>query len=895
MHSERWYWLEIFCVVSLFIHIVIGWNSRTLGIRADNFRVQEIEVALEPWEDPKPEEKKEEEKKPQPQVKREPQQRIRLPRVVRQRPVRSAPKPVRTVRAPAPKPVRMARAETPKPIEPAPQQPPVVPEERPEPVQPQQPEETPAPRIQAPPMPQPAVEEPDPAPKPAAAPMPEAPKDPENPIRAGTPDATPRVTTNPGTRSLLAGENPIADAAPPDEKPAAAARTGTASPTVGSRAARATPDPNIVESSGGSPRRTAAAPVDEGPASSSIGGGVPDSRAAPRLRAGGNISAGSNLLAAAAIPDEAPGLPGGLGGGAGKGGGVRFRNENAPVSALETGTNPGGGFTPRRGPVEVAGEPGGTGASGFGRSGRASLGVGRSRAIVGVASNNPLAERVFNEEKPGPGGGRGTGVGAGKPRYGRVDRSDPGLGGFASGSGGGTTPRRTVAVAGEPGPVSGPGLGRSQGPGVGAGPGTRSARVALNTGANPLGGAVLSDDGPGVGGRSASASGAGVGRFRGDTAPVGAGTGGRARPTRTVSADEPAPAGSGLGRGEGVGNGAGPGGRSPRLALNRSANPLGSALAQDEGPGVGGSRSPGVAAGAGVGRFRGAADPVGLGAGSEGSGSGAARVSADEPGPGVGLTGTTGAGAGRTVGLPSGRNVSVAVPTGPRLTSGAGGRIGTGGNGAAPRGIPFAGGGGDDGTVERGGGGDQGTSPRVGAGGRPVRGPASPSTDDEGVHIVYVLDASPSVSWKGRMVRAKAALRKALDELGAVDTFNIVDFAGDSKRLSPEMLKPTADNLKRARDYLDKIEMRSTTNLAAAFDTVFSLKPVTHVFLLSDGEANSGAADPAVVRRLVKQLNTQRAQIIAVALGTKDDGFGFPLLRALAADTGGQFSFIKLK
>src|SRR5439155_8407764 len=124
------------------------------------------------------------------------------------------------------------------------------------------------------------------------------------------------------------------------------------------------------------------------------------------------------------------------------------------------------------------------------------------------------------------------------------------------------------------------------------------------------------------------------------------------------------------------------------------------------------------------------------------------------------------------------------------------------------------------------------------------------------VHIVYVVDCSPSAAWKSRMLKAKKALRKALAELEATDTFSIVDFANDVHGMSETMLKPTPENVQRAFDYLDGLEMRGNfTDMSAAFDRVFDIHPLTHVFLLSDGESNGGQSDPQKLRRQVKKMN----------------------------------------
>jgi len=54
MRIERWYWLAVFCLVSLGIHLGLVYKSRSFGTTPLPPRPAEIEVALEPLPQPKP-------------------------------------------------------------------------------------------------------------------------------------------------------------------------------------------------------------------------------------------------------------------------------------------------------------------------------------------------------------------------------------------------------------------------------------------------------------------------------------------------------------------------------------------------------------------------------------------------------------------------------------------------------------------------------------------------------------------------------------------------------------------------------------------------------------------------------------------------------------------------
>ena len=69
------------------------------------------------------------------------------------------------------------------------------------------------------------------------------------------------------------------------------------------------------------------------------------------------------------------------------------------------------------------------------------------------------------------------------------------------------------------------------------------------------------------------------------------------------------------------------------------------------------------------------------------------------------------------------------------------------------------------------------------------------------------------------------------------------------------------------------------------------MENVTHIFLLTDGEPNQGITKAEALRAFVKAHNTQRAQILSVALGQFK---GWTLLQDLAKDNGGVFQHIRL-
>jgi len=166
---------------------------------------------------------------------------------------------------------------------------------------------------------------------------------------------------------------------------------------------------------------------------------------------------------------------------------------------------------------------------------------------------------------------------------------------------------------------------------------------------------------------------------------------------------------------------------------------------------------------------------------------------------------------------------------------------------------------------------------------------------NEPVHMVYVLDISGSMRQGDKIGKARVALKKALLELKPGDSFNIVIFAQGAAAYMPLMIPVSRDNVQRGMQFVDEIQLQGGTNISAAMELAFAYEKITHVFLLSDGEPSRGIRDPGELRQFVKDLNRLRhAQLITLALGLGEDFPGIPLLKGLAEDNDGKFSYIDL-
>ena len=88
----------------------------------------------------------------------------------------------------------------------------------------------------------------------------------------------------------------------------------------------------------------------------------------------------------------------------------------------------------------------------------------------------------------------------------------------------------------------------------------------------------------------------------------------------------------------------------------------------------------------------------------------------------------------------------------------------------------------------------------------------------------FLIDRSNSIQ-RERLMATKNAVRKAIEDLGGDDTFNIIAFDNKLEKLSPISLSPSSDSLKKASDFLDKIDLGSFFSQSDLFKALFLTIP----------------------------------------------------------------------
>jgi hypothetical protein len=141
---------------------------------------------------------------------------------------------------------------------------------------------------------------------------------------------------------------------------------------------------------------------------------------------------------------------------------------------------------------------------------------------------------------------------------------------------------------------------------------------------------------------------------------------------------------------------------------------------------------------------------------------------------------------------------------------------------------------------------------------------------------------------------ATFALAQSPPSANAPTSKSVVTFAASPKPMSLKLLLATPDNVKKANNYIDAVEMRDGTNFSAAVEASLSFGEISSLFLLSDGEPYGGIIDPSRLLAFIREKNKQHVPIMTLALGLGESSPGFDLLKSIAKDNSGKYDYINL-
>ncbi|MCI0355954.1 MAG: VWA domain-containing protein [Acidobacteria bacterium] len=167
----------------------------------------------------------------------------------------------------------------------------------------------------------------------------------------------------------------------------------------------------------------------------------------------------------------------------------------------------------------------------------------------------------------------------------------------------------------------------------------------------------------------------------------------------------------------------------------------------------------------------------------------------------------------------------------------------------------------------------------------PDRIPESEITPKE---IVFVLDTSGSMSGFP-IEKAKEAMKLALEGMHPEDTFNLITFSGDTHILFPEPVPATAENLKRAQQFLASRSGSGGTEMMkairAALDPSDSQEHLRVVCFMTDGYVGN---DMEIIAEVQKHPN---ARVFSFGIGSSVNRF---LLDKMAEAGRGEVEYVAL-
>ncbi|HEY9030784.1 MAG TPA: marine proteobacterial sortase target protein [Kangiella sp.] len=152
--------------------------------------------------------------------------------------------------------------------------------------------------------------------------------------------------------------------------------------------------------------------------------------------------------------------------------------------------------------------------------------------------------------------------------------------------------------------------------------------------------------------------------------------------------------------------------------------------------------------------------------------------------------------------------------------------------------------------------------------------------------MIFVIDSSGSMSGES-MQQAKQGLYYALSQLGSNDTFNILDFDHEARKLFDEAVPATQSNLEMAKYFVATLEADGGTEIAKAINLALD-KPnstlLRQVVFLTDGSIGN---ERQIFQMIENQLGNNR--LFTIGIGAAPNSY----FMSKAANYGrGTFTYI---
>jgi Ca-activated chloride channel family protein len=159
--------------------------------------------------------------------------------------------------------------------------------------------------------------------------------------------------------------------------------------------------------------------------------------------------------------------------------------------------------------------------------------------------------------------------------------------------------------------------------------------------------------------------------------------------------------------------------------------------------------------------------------------------------------------------------------------------------------------------------------------------------------ILFVLDTSGSMQDKGKMEKARSALKFGIRSLNSTDRFNIVTFSTETRKFREGLVQAGEENREAAVQFIDRQNASGGTNISDALrDGMASFQAgdrPRYLIFLTDGLPTVGETDAGKILREVSAANTLKVRLFTFGVGYDVNTF---LLDQLASRNGGAPDYV---
>jgi Ca-activated chloride channel family protein len=161
--------------------------------------------------------------------------------------------------------------------------------------------------------------------------------------------------------------------------------------------------------------------------------------------------------------------------------------------------------------------------------------------------------------------------------------------------------------------------------------------------------------------------------------------------------------------------------------------------------------------------------------------------------------------------------------------------------------------------------------------------------------MVLVLDTSGSMRLNNKIEQARKALKYVLDNLNSRDRFALINFATTVNRYEDKLLEANAEQIARAKKWVDDLDATGGTAINDALASALELRTKDEgrsftVVFFTDGQPTIGETDPEKILKNFAARNTSETRVFTFGVG---DDVNASMLDRLADQTRALSTYVR--